>query len=139
GLGIASFAQAMSYATQVGNDTVFDFGSGQTLTLLNVNKNTMLAQDFILPPGVTITGTAGADLIDATHSPSGQPFATEQGDTIKGMAGNDTIDGLGGDDTIDGGAGNDILQGGSGTDTLSYATATAAITVSLAVATAQAT
>jgi Ca2+-binding RTX toxin-like protein len=69
-------------------------------------------------PGVTITGTAYSDTIDATHSPSGQPFATPENDTIYGMAGNDVIHGLAGNDAIDGGSGNDTLYGDDGNDTL---------------------
>jgi Ca2+-binding RTX toxin-like protein len=45
--------------------------------------------------------------------------------------------GLGGDDTLVSGAGDDLLNGGAGFDTVSYAHAASAVTVSLAVATAQ--
>jgi Ca2+-binding RTX toxin-like protein len=78
-------------------------------------------------PGVTIIGTAGADLIDATRSVAGQPLPTARADSINGGDGDDTIDGLGGADTIVGGAGNDTvvyyaaavaLNGGSGRDVL---------------------
>jgi Ca2+-binding RTX toxin-like protein len=67
--------------------------------------------------GVTINGTAAADLIDATHTPVGQPFVTEEADTILGNGGNDTIWGLGGNDLINGGIGNDTMRGGTGNDT----------------------
>ncbi len=95
-------------------------------------------------PGNTITGTAANETIDATHSPSGQPFATNDNDTIYGKGGNDTIYGLGGNDTIDGGGGNDTLYGGlgadklignTGTDTASYTTSNASVNVSLATGT----
>jgi hypothetical protein len=68
--------------------------------------------------GVTITGTAAANIIDATHTPGGQPFPTEHADTISGLGGNDTIHGLGGNDVIVGGAGSDTLHGDAGNDSL---------------------
>jgi hypothetical protein len=68
-------------------------------------------------PGVTIEGTAGDDLIDATHTVDAQPLPTIEPDTINGYAGNDTIAALGGNDIVTGGAGNDIIDGGDGDDT----------------------
>src|SRR5262249_10237354 len=56
--------------------------------------------------GSTINGSASADLIDATHTPSGQALPTQEEDLINGLAGNDTLSGLGGNDTLDVGAGN---------------------------------
>jgi Ca2+-binding RTX toxin-like protein len=70
-------------------------------------------------PGVTITGTSGADLVDATHTVAGQPLPTLEADVTNGRAGNDTLYGLGGDDTISGGNGADILSGGDGDDVIS--------------------
>ena len=58
------------------------------------------------PPGVTVVGTAGADVLTGDLGP----------DSLSGMAGNDVINGLGGNDTIDGGAGSDTLSGGDGND-----------------------
>jgi hypothetical protein len=43
---ITSFAQAIAYASQVGSSTVFNFGIGASLTLLNVLLATMAASDF---------------------------------------------------------------------------------------------
>ncbi|WP_114226812.1 MULTISPECIES: M10 family metallopeptidase C-terminal domain-containing protein [Sphingomonas] len=69
-------------------------------------------------------------------------------DTLLGMGGNDLLIGLAGNDTLDGGDGNDVLRGGTGddtliggagTDTADYSDATAGVTVSLAIAGAQAT
>ncbi len=57
---------------------------------------------------VTITGTSGADIIDATNTPAGEDFVTSEGDTIN--AG-------GGADFIDGGLGGDTMNGGTGSDT----------------------
>ena len=60
-------------------------------------------------------------------------------DSLKGDAGNDTIYGGVGDDRVDGGSGDDLMDAGLGEDTAVYASATAAVSVSLAVTTAQAT
>jgi Ca2+-binding RTX toxin-like protein len=77
--------------------------------------------------GATYRGTTLADSLHGTSS----------GDSMNGNAGNDTLSGGAGNDTIDGGAGNDLLDGGTGNDTASYASATAAVTVSLALTSAQ--
>ena len=71
-----------------------------------------------LVAGVTIVGTKGADVIDATHTPSGQPLPTDGDDTIKGNKGADTISALAGDDTVKGNKGRDTLLGNAGDDTL---------------------
>ena len=68
--------------------------------------------------GVTVNGTAGNDLIDATHTVAGQPLPTNQEDVIIGDKGRDTISGLGGNDTLNGGANADMMIGGTGNDTL---------------------
>ncbi len=57
--------------------------------------------------GVTITGTAGNDVISATRTVPGQPLPTDAGETLLGLGGNDRLDGAGGADTMFGGAGND--------------------------------
>jgi hypothetical protein len=46
--GYANAADALADATQVGADTVFDFGNGNTLTLFNTLKSTLHADDFII-------------------------------------------------------------------------------------------
>jgi Ca2+-binding RTX toxin-like protein len=46
GLGITSFSQAMSYASQSGSNTVFSFGGSNTLTLANVTLGNLNAADF---------------------------------------------------------------------------------------------
>lgn len=43
---IASFAEAIVYASQVGNNTVFNFGAGSALTLLNALLTVLAADDF---------------------------------------------------------------------------------------------
>lgn len=55
---------------------------------------------------VTITGTAGDDVINGTAN----------ADVIHGLGGNDTINGKGAGDTICGGGGDDVLRGGAGND-----------------------
>lgn len=69
--------------------------------------------------GVTITGTAGNDVVSDTVAPVGSLFATDEEDTILGFKGNDSMSGLGGNDTMSGGAGLDTLSGGDGDDILS--------------------
>jgi Ca2+-binding RTX toxin-like protein len=92
--------------------------SGQIPGIDDTSGTAIMAQVFRVEFGATITGTAGADLIDATHAPAGQPFPTGQEDTIAGLGGDDTIHGLGGDDVINGGAGDDTLYGDGGNDRL---------------------
>ena len=58
-------------------------------------------------------------------------------DFLYGGAGNDMLTAGNGDDFLEGGAGDDSLTGGAGTDTASYANAASAVTVSLAILTAQ--
>ena len=70
------------------------------------------------PSGVTIIGTDGADLVDATHTVAGQPLPTAFDDVIKGKGGEDDLSGLAGDDTILGGRGGDTIRGDAGDDTL---------------------
>jgi Ca2+-binding RTX toxin-like protein len=64
----------------------------------------------------TIHGTNDHDIIDATHTPAGEPLPTEAADEIVGHGGNDTINGEGGDDALHGSAGNDTLFGSASND-----------------------
>jgi Ca2+-binding RTX toxin-like protein len=68
--------------------------------------------------GETIVGSSKADLVNASHTVSGQPLPTKLEDTISGRGGDDRLSGLAGDDTISGGNGNDVLRGDGGNDTL---------------------
>jgi Ca2+-binding RTX toxin-like protein len=91
---------------------------------------------------LTIALTASDGTLSVTHN-----FAlniTSLG--INGTAGNDIINGtsaadvisaLAGDDIINGSAGADTIDGGTGIDTMSYTASAAAVTVNLALATAQ--
>lgn len=104
----------------------------------------------------TIYGAAGNDTLygeagnDEILAGAGNDFVygNNGNDTLRGGAGNDTIEGNDGDDTvygddgddlIEGGLGSNTLYGGNGTDTLTYASAAAAVSVSLAISSAQAT
>ena len=71
----------------------------------------------VLPPGCTIAGTAGNDVLVGTV---GADVICGLGgsDTIRGLGGNDTLKGAGGNDRLIGGAGADTLVGGAGADTL---------------------
>ncbi len=69
--------------------------------------------------GATITGTPSADVVDATHTPSGQALPTGEEDAINAGHGDDRIKALGGNDTLNGGGGSDFLNGGSGRDVMS--------------------
>ena len=93
-----------------------------------------------------ITGTEQADVLKGDHN---------DGDTIYGLGGNDKITALngndflfggtgddrilaaGGNDLIWGGLGNDYIDGGAGIDTVAYTDASGAVTVDLAITTAQ--
>ena len=100
--------EAHSYSVRVGaND-----GSHTTNKTITVNLTN--------EAGVTITGTKKNDLIDATHTPAGQPLPTNEEDTILGGNGKDKLFGLGGNDRISGGAKNDKLTGGEGADTFVF-------------------
>ncbi|WP_276017372.1 VCBS domain-containing protein [Bradyrhizobium sp. C-145] len=111
--GVSSFAQVQALATQVGLNTVIDFGNGDSLTLSNVTLSNLTAADFILGQGVNLTGDGNAN-------------------TLTGTAYADSLSGLGGNDRLKGLDGNDLLDGGLGFDRADYTDATGGITASLA-------
>ncbi|MFN3361138.1 MAG: hypothetical protein ACK421_06930, partial [Pseudanabaenaceae cyanobacterium] len=123
GLSLANIQRS-----QVGSDTIITFNNVTIARLFNLPVVNLLNSNFtsgIVPPpdqgapGNTITGTAGNDLIGTIATPGVTGgTATDNNDTILGLAGNDTLSGLGGNDSIDGGDGNDIIDGGAGEDTL---------------------
>jgi Ca2+-binding RTX toxin-like protein len=83
------------------------------------NQASATGNDVVLAGGaIVIVGTPGNDLIDATHTPAGQPFPGAGNDSIDGQGGDDTTDAQGGNDTVSGSAGNDLLDGGAGDDSL---------------------
>ncbi|SDJ01426.1 VCBS repeat-containing protein [Bradyrhizobium sp. Rc2d] len=111
--GVSSFAQVQALATQVGLNTVIDFGNGDSLTLSSVTLSNLTAADFILGQGVNLTGDGNAN-------------------TLTGTAYADSLSGLGGNDRLKGLDGNDLLDGGLGFDRADYTDATGGITASLA-------
>lgn len=101
-----------------------------------------------------LTGNGGSNRLDGAGGIDTASYAAARSGVVVGLdragaqstgAGIDTllsVENLVGssyNDTLHGSAGTNALNGGNGTDTLSYARAGAAVTVSLAVATAQAT
>ena len=108
---------ARSYATQVGDHVVFDFGYGDTLTVKNATIN-QLSNDITYIDGgteqlgssgaETLSGDAGVDVI----------YGEEGADRLIGDDGNDFLYGGDGDDRLYAGAGNDYLVGGAGDDYL---------------------
>lgn len=84
------------------------------------------SEDYIAPEHV-VTGTDGADVIDAGYT--GDPEddrvddgfaggATGDDNVIEAFGGNDRVSAGDGDDTVDGGSGNDTIDGGRGDDSL---------------------
>ena len=110
--GISNLANAQAIATQVGLNTVLNFGGGNTLTLNNVTATNLTANDFIF----TIVGDGSDNILTGTLLK----------ETIKGLGGNDTLQGL---------AGNDRLDGGTGIDRAVYTDATGSISVDVAAGT----
>ncbi|QQS57635.1 MAG: type I secretion C-terminal target domain-containing protein [Alphaproteobacteria bacterium] len=113
-----------------GDDTM-NAGSGSD-TLLYASATSGITVSLALTTAQN-TGGAGTDTISNFEKITGSAFA----DVLTGNSAANTLDGGLGDDILDGGAGNDTLNGNTGTDTASYASATAAVTVSLALTTAQ--
>lgn len=76
---------------------------------------------------------AGTDKLIGIENLLGSAF----NDNLAGDAGANRLDGGAGNDALTGGLGDDTLVGGAGIDTASYIDATAAVTVNLAITTAQ--
>lgn len=104
-----------------GNDTIN--GAGGTDTLSYENAGAGITINLATATGQN-TGGAGTDTISSFEN-------------LRGSAYNDTLTGTSGNNVIEGGAGNDTINAQGGTDTLTYANASGAVTVSLALATAQ--
>lgn len=106
---------ALSYDSA--NDTAyFDFGNGDTLTLIGTANVTVSSggvltavSDMIdVSAGEVIVGTDGDDTLTGG----------DRADSILGGLGNDSLIGGDGNDTLDGGDGYDVLTGGAGNDVL---------------------
>jgi Ca2+-binding RTX toxin-like protein len=104
-------------------DTLDGGGGADTLTYAALTGGTGV--NVNLTSGI-VAGGAGAD-------------TASNFENLIGSAYDDTLTGNIADNIIEGGAGNDTMNGVSGTDTLTYANAAGGITISLAVAGAQAT
>ena len=98
-----------------------DLGNGDSIQIGNLNDlsiqtlqfsdgTTQTLDHFLIQHGLTVDGTAGADVLTGSDS----WFYT---DHINGGAGDDTLQGLNGYNVLTGGTGNDVLMGGIGTDT----------------------
>ncbi|EGF33000.1 putative hemolysin-adenlyate cyclase protein [Oxalobacteraceae bacterium IMCC9480] len=79
----------------------------------------------------------GGDATGDSFSNFQNVTGTNGNDVLTGDSGVNILTGGYGDDLITGGAGGDILSGGGGFDTVSYAGSAAAVTVNLALMTAQ--
>lgn len=117
-----------------GSDTFDISGTSVGTSTINLTDGTFAytpggAGPISLSSVENAIGSAGADTL----------IGSAEANSLYGLSGSDSLYGLDGNDVLDGGLGNDLLDGGAGTDTASYAAAAAAVTVSLAITTAQAT
>ncbi len=123
---VPGFGDAFVIIDNDGNDTVAGTFAGLAEgARVDVDGSVMAityrggdGNDVALLASITIIGTDGADLVDATNTVPGQPLPTAIIDLIKGKGGKDDLSGLGGDDTIKGGRGGDMLNGDAGSDSL---------------------
>ncbi|MBX9774702.1 MAG: cadherin-like domain-containing protein [Xanthobacteraceae bacterium] len=116
--GVASFADVMLRATQVGSNTVIDFGGGDSITLQNVALGNLTADNFVFSAQLgTHVGNRNSNTL----------VGSSLDDVIQGLAANDTLQGLGG---------NDLIDGALGLDTASFADAAGSLSIDLAAGTA---
>jgi Ca2+-binding RTX toxin-like protein/methionine-rich copper-binding protein CopC len=132
GFSLGSLSAVQAAMTQVGANTVLNLGNGETLTFLNVQKTSFIAQNFVFlnvqgppppPPGPepftlpvsgaytnTISGGRRADNLTGTSA----------NNRLDGRQGNDTMTGLAGDDTylVDASGDNVVESSGQGIDTV---------------------
>ena len=132
---------ADTMAGGLGNDTYVVDNVGDVVTEAS-GEGTDLIQTalatYTLGANVeNLTGTATTGQTLTGNSLGNVITGGTGADTLSGLAGNDTLSGGNGNDLLNGGAGNDVMDGGAGIDTLTYADATAAVTISLALTTAQ--
>ncbi|MGL4967259.1 MAG: M10 family metallopeptidase C-terminal domain-containing protein [Inquilinus sp.] len=136
-LHVPDFGSLLPFMAQDGNDVVItlgegDFGSDQSIRLLNVSLGSLSAADFIFDTSTgadTIYGTLNDDIL----------FGGGGNDALFGHValwgtyddGADRLFGGDGDDLLSGGTGADRLDGGAGIDTARYYTSPAGVTVDL--------
>lgn len=127
-----------------GDDVILS-GEGQYSGLGGTGNDTyVLSAGFGSSTAATLTyGSATAGVTVNLATTTAQNTVGAGTDTISnfenltGSAYNDTLTGNASANVIEGGSGDDTLNGAGGTDTLTYVSAGAAITVSLALTTAQ--
>ena len=68
---VSTFADVLARATQVGSDTVINFDGGDTLTLRNVARSSLAADDFLFAGTKTVHWTRSADV--GPHPPGWLP------------------------------------------------------------------
>jgi Ca2+-binding RTX toxin-like protein len=109
------------------------YGSNVGTFLLSVLEHV----DLVGTPGDdTLTGGTGNDTLDGGAG-ADLLVGGEGRDSLIGGTGNDTFYGDASNDTLIGGDGDDTLNGGTGLDSVSYTGASTAVSVSLAITTAQ--
>jgi Ca2+-binding RTX toxin-like protein len=122
------------------NDTYFVDAAGDVI-FENLNEGTDLVQSSVtysLTANVENLMLTGNAAINGTGNTLNNVLTGNAVDNrLAGGGGNDTLIGANGNDTLEGAAGNDSMTGGNGSDTASYANATAAVTVNLALTSAQ--
>jgi hypothetical protein len=97
--GVLSFVTAANFEapTDTGGNNIYDVtvqasdGHGG----IDTQAIAVTVQNVL---GVSINGIAGNDLIDATHTVAGQPFPTNEEDTLNGGSGADQMSGGAGND-----------------------------------------
>ncbi|MBY0339399.1 MAG: FG-GAP-like repeat-containing protein [Acetobacteraceae bacterium] len=114
----------------LGNDVMSGNGGTDTVTYANASQGVTVS---LAVNTAQVTGQ-GTDTLSGFANLVGSAF----GDRLTGSALDNSLFGGEGLDQLEGGAGNDVLDGGAGQDTASYASAVTGVTISLAVAGAQA-
>jgi len=115
----------------LGNDTL-DGGAGVDTASYASATNTGVTVSLAQQGSWQDTG-AGLDTLTNFENLIGSAYD----DSLTGSSGDNALTGDSGNDTLEGGAGNDTLDGGADIDIASYASATSAVTVSLALTSAQ--
>ncbi len=114
------------------HDNILDGGDGND-TASYADATGAVTVDLTQQDSPQNTVNAGNDTLISIENVTGSNF----NDTLIGDFNDNKLTGGGGNDMLIGGDGNDSLDGGTGTDTVSYADAGDAVTVNLAVTTAQ--
>lgn len=120
-----------SSAASTGGPDVFEGGSGSDLMTYQDAAGSVYVSLAVTT--AQNTGAAGTDTLSGFETLVGSGY----NDILTGSSSNDALGGYFGDDVLEGLGGNDLLDGGNGFDTARYTNAAAAVTVSLAITTAQ--